>query len=164
MRTATFVGAVLALSACATHAQQYRMKEDEPRTGTLLKRDIARATIPYDMSYADLPDAVKARLRAMYAEMGPEDEPPFPATGYGHLMRTLAEVRRKVRIEGIFDLGVMVGPDGRATEIKVYRSPDPKLATVVANVLVLEKYKAALCGGTPCTQEFPFVVNFTAGR
>lgn len=164
MRIAPLIGAMLALPACVAHAQEYKMKEAEPRTGTLLKRDIARAPIPYNMPYAELPDAVKARLRAMYAEMGPDDEPPFPATGYGHLMKVLADVRRKVHIEGIFDLGVMVGPDGRATEIKVYRSPDPKLATVIANVLVLEKYKAALCGGTPCTQEFPFVVNFTAAR
>ena len=164
MRKSPVIGVLLALSTCLAQGQQYRLKESDAVTGSNIKREIARATIPHDKPYAELSPADKAELRAMYESMGPNDEPPFPSTGYSRLMRALAEVRRRVLITGTFDLGVVVGADGRASEIKVYHSPDPKLTTVVANVLMLEKYKPALCNGKPCIQEFPFIVTFETRR
>jgi hypothetical protein len=152
---------MLALCACVASSQEYRMKESDARTGTLLKRDAARVTLPPDKTYPELSEADKARLRSLYEQMGPEDEPPFPARGYGPLMRAMSTVQRKLHIEGMVDIGVIVGLDGRASQVKVYGSPDPQLTTVVANVLMLEKYKPALCRGTPCVQEFPFKANFT---
>ncbi|WBS03013.1 hypothetical protein OU994_01515 [Pseudoduganella sp. SL102] len=169
LRIHFILGAMLALASCLAHAQQYRMAEQDARVGTNIKRNVALTTIAFNKPYAELPEDEKARLRGMYEQMGPDDEPPFPVNGYAHLMRTLADIRRKVHIEGVFDLGVIVGPDGRATDIKVYQSPDAhsantKLTKLVAGVLMLEKYKPALCEGKPCTQEFPFAVHFTATR
>lgn len=164
MHTHLAAGLLLALSTCLAHAQDYRIKEDEPRVGTSIKRDAARFPIPGDKTYSELSDTEKARLRAMYQDMAQDDEPPFPARGYGSLMRSMAAVQRKLQMEGMVDMGVIVGPDGRASQVKVYSSPDPKLTTVVANVLMLEKYKPALCHGTPCAQEFPFRSNFTLSR
>jgi hypothetical protein len=161
VHTHLVAGLLLALSTCLAHAQDYRIKEDEPRIGTSIKRDAARLSMPGDKTYSELSDADKARLRAMYEDMGPDDEPPFPARGYGSLMRSMAAVHRKLHVEGMVDMGVIVGADGRASQVKVYSSPDPKLTTVVANVLMLEKYKPALCRGAPCAQEFPFRSTFT---
>ncbi|QBI04428.1 hypothetical protein [Pseudoduganella albidiflava] len=160
MRIALAFGAMLVLSTSLAHAQQYRMKEEEPRTGTLLKRENIRLSLPPDKTYAELSETDKARLRGMYEHMAPGDEPPFPARGYRSLMRAMSAVQERLQIAGNVDMGVIVGADGRASEIKVYGSSDPQLTTVIANVLVLEKYKPALCGGTPCTQEFPFRMNF----
>jgi hypothetical protein len=153
--------ALLVLCASLVHAQEYRMKEDDPRTGTLLKRDNTRLSLPPEKTYAELSDADKARLRGMYENMAPDDEPPYPARGYRGLMRAMAAVQEKLQVVGSVDMGVMVGRDGRASEVKVYGSSDPQLTTVVANVLVLEKYKPALCHGVPCAQEFPFRMQFT---
>lgn len=161
MRIAPALAALLALSTCLANAQQYRMKEDDPRTGTLLKRENTRLSLPPDKTYAELSEADKARLRGMYENMAPDDEPPFPARGYRSLMRAMSRVQERLQVAGDVDMGVIVGPDGRASEIKVYGSSDPQLTTVIANVLVLEKYKPALCRGTPCTQEFPFRMQFT---
>ncbi len=161
LRFAPALGALLALSTCLAHGQEYRMKEEDARTGTLLKRDNARLSLPPEKTYAELSGTDKARLRDMYENMGPDDEPPFPARGYRSLMRAMSTVQEKLQVAGTVDMGVIVGPDGRASEIKVYGSSDPQLTTVIANVLVLEKYKPALCRGTPCTQEFPFRMNFT---
>jgi hypothetical protein len=153
-------GLLLALSACFAQAQQYRMKEDEPRIGTTIKRDMARLNLPFDKTWGELSDSDKARVRGLYVNMAEDDEPPFPAKGFGSLMRSMATVQRQLQIEGMVDMGVIVGADGRATEIKVYKSPDPQLTRVIANVLVLEKYKPALCHGLPCSQEFPFRTSF----
>jgi hypothetical protein len=152
---------VLVLSTGAAQAQEYRMKGDDAPTGSLLKRESARLNVPPDKTYAELPEADKARLRSMYDNMAADDEPPFPARGYRSLMRAMSTVQEKLQVAGTVDMGVIVGPDGRAREVKVYGSSDPQLTTVIANVLVLEKYKPALCRGTPCTQEFPFRMNFT---
>jgi len=137
------------------------MKEDDPHTGTLLKRDNARLSLPPDKTYAELSDTDKARVRSLYEHMAPDDEPPFPARGYRSLVRAMSVMQERLQVAGTVDMGVMVGADGRASEIKVYGSSDPQLTTVIANVLVLEKYKPALCHGTPCAQEFPFRMNFT---
>jgi hypothetical protein len=161
LRIALVLGTLLALSNCVAHAQQYRMKEDDPRTGTLLKRENTRLSLPPDKTYAELSEADKARLRGLYDNMAPDDEPPFPARGYRSLMRAMSAVQERLQIAGNVDMGVIVGADGRASEVKVYGSSDPQLTTVIANVLVLEKYKPALCRGTPCIQEFPFRMQFT---
>jgi hypothetical protein len=155
------IAALLALSTCLGQAQEYRMKAEEARTGSLLKRENARLSLPPDKTYAELSETDKARLRSMYENMAPEDEPPFPARGYRSLMRAMSAVQERLQVAGTVDMGVIVGPDGRAREVKVYGSSDPQLTTVIANVLVLEKYKPALCRGTPCMQEFPFRMNFT---
>jgi hypothetical protein len=164
VRLAPALCALLALSTCLAQAADYAMKEPEARTGTMLRRDIARVSIPFDKTYAELSDADKGRLRGLYERMAEDDEPPFPLRGYGTLMRAMAAVQRKLRVEGMVDMGVVVGPDGRASEVKVYGSPDPQLTTIVANVLMLEKYKPALCRGLPCTQEFPFRTSFALTR
>jgi hypothetical protein len=161
LRIALVLGALLALPACLAQAQEYRMKAEDARTGSLLKRESARLSLPPDKTYAELPEADKARLRGMYESMGPDDEPPFPARGYRSLMRAMSAVQEKLQVAGTVDMGVIVGPDGRASEIKVYGSSDPQLTTVIASVLVLEKYKPALCAGKPCVQEFPFRMQFT---
>jgi hypothetical protein len=97
----------------------------------------------------------------MYENMGPNDEPPYPARGYGKLMRSIVSAGTSMQLEGPVDMGVVIGADGRANQVKVYQSPDAKTTTVIANVLMLEKYKPALCDGKPCIQEFPFAIQFT---
>ena len=152
--------ALLALPAGFVQAQEYRMKAEEARTGSLLKRESARLNVPPDKTYAELSEADKARLRSLYDNMAADDEPPFPARGYRSLMRAMSAVQEKLQVAGTVDMGVIVGADGRAREVKVYGSSDPQLTTVIASVLVLEKYKPALCQGAPCVQEFPFRMNF----
>ncbi|TWI61886.1 TonB-like protein [Pseudoduganella lurida] len=160
MRSLVAVTALLALCASSVQADEYRMKAEEARTGTLLKRDAGFSSLPFDKTWEQLSEKDKARVRSMYVSMGPDDEPPFPAKGYKRLMRNLGAAQEKLQAEGMLDLGVMVGPDGRATEVKVYSSPDEQFVRVAANVLMLEQYKPARCHGIPCAQEFPFRFTF----
>jgi hypothetical protein len=160
LRIAPAIGALLALVTCLACAQDYTLKSEDAQTGTSLKRNMAQLDFPPNKTYAELSEADKARLRGMYEKMGANDEPPYPLRGYGKLMRSVAAAGGSLQVQGAIEMGVIVGADGRANEVKVYRSPDPKTTTVMANVLMLEKYKPALCQGKPCAQEFPFSVEF----
>ena len=144
--------ALLALTTTLAAGQEAR---------PLLGRDGARLAVAYDKTYAELSAADKARLRSLYERMDPLDEPPFPARGYGSLIRAVTGVQRELHVEGLVHIGVVVGADGRASQVKVYSSPDPRLTTIVANALMLAHYKPGLCRGAPCIQELPFRARFT---
>ncbi|QBE63827.1 hypothetical protein [Pseudoduganella lutea] len=160
MRITLVLGALLALSTGLAHGQEYTMKAEEAQTGSHLKRNTTRLHFPPDKTYAELPEADKARMRAMYEAMGPNDEPPYPLRGYGKLLRSISTAGGALQVEGVIEMGVIVGTDGRANEVKVYRSPDARTTTAMASVLMLEKYKPAVCDGKPCVQEFPFAMEF----
>jgi hypothetical protein len=166
VRSSLAAGLLLAFLAASVTAQEppsteYRMKSDDSRTGTRLKHDIATSTIPFEKTWAQLSEAERNSVRSAYVSMGPNDEPPYPARGYARLSRVMAEVQSKLYLEGMLDIGVMVGSDGRATEVKVYGSPDERLTRIAAAALMSEKYKPAQCNGAPCAQEFPFQFQFT---
>lgn len=139
-------------------APQYKLKAEE-RTGSHLRRDGAVGRIPFDKTYAQLTDEQKAIVRAPYESMAPDDEPPFPRHGLRRVYEAIAQIRRQVHMAGIFDAGVMVGPDGKASEVRVYRSPDPEVTQILANLLVLQDYKPPLCRGVPCSREYAFNVD-----
>lgn len=170
MRTTLFASAALVLAAAAglsppalaqTAEQKYHLKENEASTGTLLKRDVVFSSLPYNKPYADLSDEDKHKLRSAYEHMDADDEPPFPQRGYKTIFQALAQIQRKMHIDGALDLGVVIAPDGNASGVKVYQSPDPEVTRVVSTLLMLEQYKPALCHGQPCSQELPFRASFT---
>ena len=136
----------------------FKLKGDEP-TGSHLKRNAATGRLPFDKTYAQLTDEQKAMVRASYESMGPDDEPPYPKRGPKRLFQAVGEIQRKIHIEGEFDAGVVVGPDGKAQEVRIYQSASPEMTQFLGNLLVIEDYKPALCQGRPCTQEFPFRVK-----
>jgi hypothetical protein len=57
-------------------------------------------------------------------------------------------------------MAVEVGPDGTARSVSVMRSIDDQSTKAFASVLMVTKYKAAICGGKPCTMQFPVRVHF----
>lgn len=148
-------GSVIAQSA---PTPPFKLKGDEP-TGSHLKRNAATGNLPFDKTYAQLTDEQKAMVRASYESMGPGDEPPYPKRGPKRLVQAVGEIQRKVHIEGEFDAGVMVGPDGKAQEVRIYKSASPEMTKFLGNLLVVEDYKPALCQGKPCMQEYPFRVR-----
>ncbi|WEF32026.1 hypothetical protein [Pseudoduganella chitinolytica] len=157
MRTdVTVAVALLLLVIGSAPAQQaYKLKEEAP-TGSHLRRDAAAGYLPFDKTYEQLTAAEKARLLAHYEHMAPGDEPPYPKHGLKRLIRTVGQLQGRAHLQGKFDAGVVVGPDGKAIEVRIYESATPEMTQLLSNLLVVEQYKPALCRGRPCTQEFPF--------
>lgn len=139
----------------------YKLKSEDPRTGTSIRHDLAISGLPYNKTYAQLSEEDKLILRSVYENLDPDDEPPFPVRGYKTLFKAMNTVQRKLMERGDLVIVVRVDAEGNGTGVKVYKSPDPELTQVVATLMLLEKYKPALCHGKPCAMEFPLHVVFT---
>jgi hypothetical protein len=167
MKVRSLVTLTLALTAGSVWAQSessYRMKEADTHVGTNIKKDASYSQLPFDKGFAQLTEAQQNIVKSYYVSMGPGDEPPFPEAGLAKIFGALQQVHSRLQEEGYLDLGVMVDAQGVAKSIKVYATPDQQVARAMANVLVLQKYKPALCKGQPCEQEFPLRVNLKLTR
>ena len=156
--------AVLPLSASAQPAEEgpvYKLKADSPRIGTNILHNLIVSRLPYDKTYAQLSADDKRMLRGLYEHMGPDDEPPFPLRGYKTIFKALSEIQGKMLVVGELDIAVMVDANGEGSSVTIYKAPDPEIARVVATLMMLEKYKPALCSGKPCEQAFPLRAHFS---
>jgi len=65
-----------------------------------------------------------------------------------------------MQARGQLDFVATVGPDGKATHVDslggVTGVNAREMSNYVASVLMMAKYKPAVCGGQPCTMQFPF--------
>ena len=142
-------------------AEQPQSKADDQPVGSRIKHNEAISRIPYSKAYAQLSEKEKRELRDVYEHMGPGDEPPYPIDGYRYIFQAFAKAQNKLLVEGMLDIAVTVDAEGNGTGVTVYATPDPEMAKAVAMLMMLEKYKPALCGGKPCTQQFPLQVKFS---
>ena len=46
------------------------------------------------------------------------------------------------------------------SEVKAIGSPSPEMAKAAASIILLSKFKPAVCKGEPCKMEFPFTFKF----
>ncbi|HJV62920.1 MAG TPA: hypothetical protein VJ743_18365 [Albitalea sp.] len=158
---------VLALLSCffctallAQSPPQFSLRDDA-QTARAIRDVIARSQhIPFDKRYADLSSEQKDGLRSLYKDMGPADEPPFPRDGLAPLVRLLQKGQSKMLVTGPLYLIVDVSAEGEAEAVKAIGSPSPEMTQFAASVMLLTKYKPALCAGTPCKQQYPFALQF----
>lgn len=168
--TARALAAVLALAAGSallpSHAQsdaQYRLRESEPRTGTHIPREISRGSrLPINKRYEELSPDDKAALNSVYEDMGPGDEPPFPAEGLRPLHQAIAGAQQRLLVTGALTLVATVAPDGRVDAVKAIGSPSPEMTRTASTILLLTRFKPALCKGSPCKMDYAF--HFVFGR
>jgi len=158
---------VLALAVCASVAaaeeQRYQLKpEDKNIFGfTYGSRDgNAEYVMPFDKAYAQLTSAQQARLKLAYVEMGEMDEPPFPIAGLKAIYEPITEGQQRLHASGLFRADVEVNELGEPTAIAVYRLPSRAVTRFVSSVVLLTKFKPALCSGTPCKMGFPVRITF----
>lgn len=117
--------------------------------------------VPIDKRYEDFSADEKARLAAMYESMGPNDEPPFPADGRRLIIKALHRAQERLLVTGALDLVVDVSAEGEATRVSVLRSPSKQMTQFAVQLMMLTRFKPALCDGVPCAQQYPFAIGFT---
>jgi hypothetical protein len=156
------------LFVCATSAMASDtnatpgLKEPEPVTGPTLKHNGVVANVPLDKRYDQMDEEQRGRIRAEFEAMAPSDEPPFPADGMAAIMMALRKGAAAYHVSGELDLAVNVGSDGAARSVSVFASPnDAQFKQFVASLLLLTRYKAAVCAGQPCSMAWPLQVTFS---
>ena len=142
-------------------APEYVIREDQPRTGSHIRRDeVAGSTIPLNKRYYELSAAERETLNQGYEPMERGDEPPFPAEGLRPIYDAIRKAQKKLLVEGNLFLVADVGADGKVTQVSVFDSPSEKMTSFAGSVLLMTAFKPALCGGKACKMQYPFRMTF----
>ena len=133
-------------------------------TGTIIRRDLEWSSkIPLNKTYDQFSDDEKAQLRALYVSMPEGDEPPFPANGMKPVFNSIRKGQQIVRARGQLNMVVAVDADGKATAVSdlggVGGANALEMTHFAQSVLLMTKFKPAVCSGKPCKSEFPFILD-----
>jgi hypothetical protein len=165
------LAAALSLSACTfAYADglpeaKFELKQAVASTGSNIPRRVVTGSkIPINRRYADLTDEQQEIVKSQYEAMRPTDEPPFPANGLLPLFESVHKVQQKVLAQGELVIFVDIDAAGEPSRASVIKSPDPQLTRAVAEVLMLTKFKPAVCRGQPCAMGYPFRMSFGVDR
>lgn len=171
---------LLAASACATTA--HAQSESPPRsaagiantrvtneptldTGTLIRKEMRWSSkIPLNKTYGELTPEQKAELHGMYESMPFGDEPPFPLEGMKPIFSAIKKGQEKLLARGVLNLAVTVAPDGTAKQVvDLGSTKNPEMTKFAATVLMMTKFKPAVCSGKPCASQFPINLKLSGG-
>jgi len=140
------------------------LHEGTSSTGSMLRRDIKWSSkIPLDKTYEQFSPQERADLHALYESMPPGDEPPFPLEGMRPLFNSIRRGQQIVHAGGKLDFVVTVDAQGKATQVADFGGVEGKnaqqMTQYAGSVLLMTKFKPAVCGGKPCQSQFPFVLD-----
>ncbi|HSH89321.1 MAG TPA: hypothetical protein VK996_05015 [Ramlibacter sp.] len=135
--------------------RRFVIRQDMADTGSNIRRPVATGSVPFDKRYDELTAEQQANVRSLYQQLGPRDEPPFPVNGLATVYKAISTAQNLLHVQGNLSMFVEIDAKGEPQSVKVFESPDPKMTRAVASILMLEKYKPALCDGTPCAMGFP---------
>jgi hypothetical protein len=157
------VAAAMVLLAAAAHAAggDYGVREDEARSGTMIRSySVTGAVVPIDKKFAELDATERADLNKLYGAIGAGDEPPFPLDGLRPIYTAMAKAQKAFLVKGDMTLVVTVDLTGEPQEVRSVGAADPNMAQVGAVALMQTKFKPALCAGRPCRMDFPVRFEF----
>jgi hypothetical protein len=143
--------------------KRFSIRGDRPIGSNIASEDVT-GFVPFDKSYAELTPDQQAAVKKPYRALEEGDEPPYPLHGLKPIYDWLKKAQNKVLIRGDLRLDVLVGKDGNALSVTAIGSPSPEITKFATLVVMKEKYKPAVCRGTPCDMIFPFNMQFTMER
>jgi hypothetical protein len=161
---------VLALTHRVGMAQsarpEYKIKADDPPIGSHIRRDAVSGgpAIPINKRYHELSAEERAIVHGWYESIAPGDEPPFPLDGLKPIHNAVRQGQARYLINGKVFVIATVGSRGDVAEVKVIGSPDADMTKFIASVLMLTKFKPAVCGGQACKMDFPLAWAFQVTR
>lgn len=164
-RTALAALALLAPIAAAADdlpKEEFAIRESVPQTGTSIRKNVTwGSSIPINRTYAQLTAAQKRLVHSRYERIDEGDEPPFPAEGLKPILYSIWRGQSQYLAKGNLTLVATVDSTGKVEKVDAYEVPDPDLTKYAASVLLLTKFKPAVCKGTVCRMQFPlsFVLN-----
>jgi hypothetical protein len=80
-----------------------------------------------------------------------------PLEGLKPIVAAILKGQERYLARGELQLLVTVGPDGKGKNVTAYGKVDnPDMAKFASSVLLLTKFKPAICNGSLCKMQFPF--------
>jgi hypothetical protein len=163
---ATLLLALTPLAMCQTQPEpRYGIKEDTSRTGSNIRRNqFSSPAVALNLPYDQLPEADKRALHSWWEPMQQGDEPPFPSEGLQALYGPVRKASNALHDLGQLYAIATVEKDGNVSQARVLSSPSTQMADFTAKLLLLTKFKPAICNDQPCRMDFPLQVRFTAAK
>jgi hypothetical protein len=140
---------------------KYTMAGGEPEIGTRIADKNVRGPIAFRKTWGTMSKHEQRLVRQAYPMVHEEDEPPYPVYGTANMYRLISEGQSHIRATGMLRMNIFIDSTGAPSKVTVFSSPDPLLTKVATYVVMNEKYKPALCAGTPCPMIFPFSMHFS---
>ena len=133
-------------------------------TGTIIRKGLKwNSDIPLNKTYDQLTDQQKLQLASLYESMPAGDEPPFPIQGLKPVFNSITKGQRIVRARGQLNMVVNVSPEGNAVDVVdlggVGGVNAREMTQFAQSVLLMTKFKPAVCSGRPCKSQFPFQLD-----
>jgi len=119
---------------------------------------------PFNASWLGLSPEHKLAVRAQYANLLADDEPPYPSEGMGALVEDIRLTAQHLGVAGGLYLDVRVGANGEVETVNILKTPSPELSQYAAAVAFRASYKPAVCAGKPCAMSLPIDIVITALR
>jgi hypothetical protein len=159
-------GALLALAPslgaiAQTGEAEYSIKQDRPPPGFLIRRDAVRGkALPFNRTYQQLTAEQRALVHSWYESIPAGDEPPFPAEGTKPIHDAVRKGQAKMLVKGELMLIATVEANGEVSSVQAIGSPSPEMTKFASTILLLTKFKPAICSGQPCKMDFPLWYDF----
>lgn len=134
------------LASCARNATDARNYKQYP--------------FPLNTPYGQLSAAQKNQVRALFEKLDPADEPPFPLGGLNDLYRPIWSGQQALLVSGEFIGFAEVDQEGFVSSIAVLKTPNERVTKFISQLVVLTKFKPAVCNGQRCSMGFPIRVTF----
>ncbi len=148
-------------SGVKAQTSEYGIKADRPATGSAIRPyAVHGSAIPLNKSYGQLTAEEKQAFNRWYEHVEPGDEPPFPLEGLRPIYDALRKAQAKLLVEGELYIFATVDVNGQVTSTKIIGNPSPEMSKFAASLLLLTKFKPAVCGGKPCIMDFPLRQRF----
>lgn len=116
---------------------------------------------PYDRAYAELSVNQQRAIRAEYAILQDDDIAPYPIHGPKQIYTALYQLIDRLGKRGKLSADVLIDPDGKPVSVRIITTPDQETGEFAAQLLTLEKYTPARCGGLPCAMSYPLRVDLS---
>ena len=165
MKRQTFLVAIVlsvTLPLLAAESEKYQLKEDTKLFGFIPGHTVGNAeyVIPFDKAYEQLTVAQQRLLKSAYVEMSESDEPPFPIGGLKAIYEPITKGQQRLLASGPFRADVEIDAEGNPMAVAIYHSPSKTVTKFVSAIVMLTKFKPAVCAGSPCKMGFPVRIGF----
>jgi hypothetical protein len=154
--------AVGAVPAPTDDEPQFGLNEAWAETGFQRPAKRPSSPTPMDKVWAAMTPAQQNIIRNGYPALDDRDEPPYPLQGLATYYKGISELYRKIpEYEGNSMIYLTVGADGVPTSVTTYGITHKEFGRYVSMVAMMQRFKPALCAGTPCAMVFPLRFQFT---
>jgi hypothetical protein len=168
LRYRLLLQAIVALAMAAslngvaqTTEPEYAIKQDRPLAGSHIRRDAVRGkALPINRTYQQLSPEQRALVHSWYESIPPGDEPPFPAEGTKPVHDAVRKGQAKLLVKGELMLIATVEASGEVSSVKALGSSSPEMTKFASTILLLTKFKPAICAGQACKMDFPLWYEF----